>query len=315
MVLKTGWLINDCLTCIPGTKTFWHNLLEWFPNLVDKTNGYTSYNILADTIESDINSTSSPPDYIIRNGSYFRKINTDIKQITLIQDARPDLMCSQIEVINNSTVVVFNSNYIFNKYKNDIPSHVHVKICPLGTDFDLFSPSTKMHPDVLPNSILFIGDSSNYPKGFNIMMDIFRSMTNQNFCFIMKDQFNLHNIEPENRARIKIFNKVNTSVVQKIINSCVLLVCTSYEETQHLSGIECAACNKPIVAREVGIYYDNKDDLRWGCIADDSCFVEKINYVLENIDTYRPRECFIDKYSNDTCKQNWMNMIDDINNM
>lgn len=312
MVLKTGWLINDCLTCIPGTKTFWHNLLEWFPNLVDKTNGYTSYNILADKIESDISNSQSPPDYIIRNGSYFRKINTDIKQITLIQDARPDLMGSQIEVINNSNVVVFNSNYIFQKYKNNIHSNVLVKICSLGTDFDLFCPSGALHPDVLPRSILFIGDSSTYPKGFNIMMDIFRAMPDYNFCFIMKDHFNIYDIEPECRGRVKIFNKINTIVVQKIINSCVLLVCPSYEETQHLSGIECAACNKPIVAREVGIYYDNKEDSRWGCIADDSCFVEKIKYVFENINLYSPRECFIDKYSNNICKQNWMNMIENI---
>ena len=26
--MKTGWLVNDTLTCIPGTKTIWHDLLE-----------------------------------------------------------------------------------------------------------------------------------------------------------------------------------------------------------------------------------------------------------------------------------------------
>ena len=42
-LMKVGWLINDCLTTIPGTKTFWHDLLDWIPNLEDKTLGYTSF--------------------------------------------------------------------------------------------------------------------------------------------------------------------------------------------------------------------------------------------------------------------------------
>ena len=45
--MNSGWLVNDTLTCIPGTITFWHNLLEWFPELLDKTNGYTNYINLA----------------------------------------------------------------------------------------------------------------------------------------------------------------------------------------------------------------------------------------------------------------------------
>ena len=48
--MNKGWLVNDCLTCIPGTKTLWHDLLEWMPNLIDKTNGYTDFRYLADTI-------------------------------------------------------------------------------------------------------------------------------------------------------------------------------------------------------------------------------------------------------------------------
>jgi hypothetical protein len=60
------------------------------------------------------------PHYIIRNGTYFRKINTDIKQISLIQDIQKDtnLLDLQLEVILNSNIVVFNTNYIYNKYIN-----------------------------------------------------------------------------------------------------------------------------------------------------------------------------------------------------
>ena len=97
-----------------------------------------------------------------------------------------------------------------------------------------------------------------------------------------------------------------------LINSCVAAICTSYEETQHLSGIECAACNIPIIARSVGVYYDNNQDNRWGCIANDSNFVEKINYVLKNISNFKPRECFIEKYSLEICKNNWKNIVDEL---
>ena len=58
---KTGWLVNDTLTCIPGTITFWHNLLEWNPYLIDKTNGYTNFSVLSQNILNDINSTDDIP--------------------------------------------------------------------------------------------------------------------------------------------------------------------------------------------------------------------------------------------------------------
>lgn len=306
---KNGWLVNDCLTCIPGTNTFWHNLLEWFPKLVDKTNGHTNYSILASTIEHQL-SILAKPQYIIRNGSYFRKINTNVKQISLIQDCTPQLFNEQINVINNSHVAIFNTQYVYKKYINQIKNNVLVKICPLGVDFQYFKQLDHRHNDVLPNSLIFIGASTNYPKGFNIMLDIINKMDNQNFCLVMKDDFNISQINQNVRHRVKIFNRVNQETVRLLINSCVAAICTSYEETQHLSGIECAACNIPIVAREVGAYYDNKDDVRWGCSANDSNFVEKIKYVLENKSTFAPRECFIEKYSLEICKQNWIDIVD-----
>jgi glycosyltransferase involved in cell wall biosynthesis len=304
---KNGWLVNDCLTCIPGTITFWHNLLEWFPELNDKTNGYTDFSVLSSYIEHELVLSPKKPNYIIRNGTYFRQIRTDVKQISLIQDIQTD-KSKQIDVINNSDVVVFNTEYVYNKYKNLI-HNTQVRICPLGVDFDFFKPIPERHPDVLPNSLLFIGAATNYPKGFHILLDIIHKMKNQNFCLIMKDDFV---IEPSLRSRVVVFNKINKETVRLVINSCIAAICTSYEETQHLSGIECAACNVPIIAREVGVYYDNKDDPRWGHIADDNTFVEKIYNVLQNKGVFYPRECFIEKYSTDICKENWRKIIDEI---
>ena len=73
MTIK-GWLVNDTLSCIHGVRTLWHNLLEWFPNLEDKTNGYTDYSILAEVIENDIHNTVKKPEYIIRNVDSYNQI-------------------------------------------------------------------------------------------------------------------------------------------------------------------------------------------------------------------------------------------------
>lgn len=301
---KRGWLVNDQLTGIPNTYTFWHDLLNWFPKLEDKTNGYTDYSILADVIEH----LPNRPDYIIRNGSYFRKLNVNIPTISLIQDIQENNK-TQLEVINNSDIVVFNSKYVYDKYKDKISAAVKYEICPLGIDFDFWKPDMNKNNDILPNSILFIGSSSVYPKGFNVMLDIIM-YTNYNFCLIMKDDFSINMLPVSVRNRVKIFNKISQLDVKKIINSCVLALCTSYEETQHLSGIQCGACNIPIIARSVGVYYDNKYVNDWGyAVNSDSEFIEKIYEIMPKLHQFNPRDFFIQQYSTDVCKNRWNRII------
>lgn len=260
---KHGWLINDRLTCIPGTTTFWHKLLEWFPNLIDMTGGFTNFSRLAQVIESKFNEYTIP-NYIIRNGTYFRKLNINVKTISLIQDIINNDK-NQIDVIKSSDIIVFNTNYVYNKYRKYIDDESKVRICPLGVDFDFFKPNDEININVLSNSILYIGSSTNYPKGFNIVKNIINNMKNQNFCLVMKDDFSINELPLNVHNRVKIFNKINQEELKKIINTCICAICTSYEETQHLSGIECGACNLPIIAKEVGIYFDCKDDKDWGC--------------------------------------------------
>jgi glycosyltransferase involved in cell wall biosynthesis len=263
--------------------------------------------VLAERIEQELAQAAVKPVYIIRNGTYFRRINTDVHTISLIQDVTGN--DSQIDVINNSQLVVFNTNYVYDKYRTRISDKVPVRICPLGVNFDFFKPIGDRNPDVLPNSILFIGASTTYPKGFNIMMDIMNTMTDQNFCLIMKDSFSLSQLPESTRPRVRIFNRIPPREVRMIINSCVVAVCTSFEETQHLSGIECAACNIPIVARAVGVYYDNRESQEWGLLAENSTFVEKLRYVRDNLDKFSPRDCFIKQYSTDQCKTNWIDIV------
>ena len=297
-----GWLVNDTLTCIPGTKTFWHDLLEWIPSLEDKTDGYTPYNILANKIEAE--ASSSPPDYIIRNASFFRPLNINCKTISLLQDIslRPR---QQLEVADSSDLVVFNSPYTESFYKDLI--NKPTKIIPLGIDFNFFRPlddkeELRKELHILPNSILFVGASTIHPKGFDLVLNLIES-TNYNFCLVMKDDFNI------DHPRVRVFNMVNHETLRTIYNSCSMLICTSKQETQHLVGAEAAACGLPIVATNVGLYF-NREEGKWGCVSSHENFLDSINKVINNLDRYSPREYFLKEgYDKDTCKKEWINLI------
>lgn len=305
--MKKGWLVNDTLTCIPGTKTFWHDLLEWIPNLEDKCNGLTPFYALANNIENEAKQFGLP-DYIVRNASYFRKINLPVKTISLLQDYIPNDMV-QLSVCNDSDLVVFNSPYTKALYQDKITTKS--VMIPLGVDFEKFKPLNTDFCDelgILPNSILFIGANNENPKGFDIMNKIIEN-TNYNFCLVMKDNF------VSNNPRVKVFNKIDHNMLVKVINSCKLLVCTSRVETLHLAGVEAAACNIPLVTSNVGVYFGLNDGF-WGCNTksnDYLAFISKIEYVLTNYEYFKPREEFLKMgLDTNTCKNKWIELIDKI---
>lgn len=301
--IKNGWLVNDTLTCIPGTKTFWHDLLDWIPNLEDKCNGHTSFPILANVIEEQ--AKTNMPDYIIRNATYFRRVNLPVKTISLLQDLSPDNPM-QIDVCNNSDVVVYNSPYTQAHYTGKITAKS--VMIPLGVDFNKFTPHNKSYAEefgIRPNSILFIGAANNHPKGFDIMLDIINN-TDYNFCLVMKDDYKTDN------PRVKVFNRINHDLLVKVINSCELLVCTSRVETLHLAGVEAAACNLPLVTSNVGIYYGSDSGI-WGRNVrtfNPQDFINEIKFVKENLTTFTPRQYFLDLGLDlESCKKNWVNLV------
>jgi hypothetical protein len=309
---NTGWLVNDTLTCIPGTKTFWHFLLDNVQGLVDKTNGYTSFNDLAGNIENDLKGKNIK--YIIRNATYFRKINTDTYTISLLQDNHIQnlfVLAQQIDVLQSSNLIVVNSKYVYDIYARYITGQY--KIIPLGTNFNLFKPVNERNLRVLPNSILYIGSSAVYPKGFDRLLRIMEEMKDQNFCLVMKDDYGIDKLPESCRGRVKVFNLITEKELIPIINSCVMGICTSYEETQHLGGVEMCACDKPMVGTKVGWYHDLCEVEGWGVIADDSNFVERIRYVLGNLDRFTPRRCLLEAgYDLDSCKKAWLEVVEGV---
>jgi glycosyltransferase involved in cell wall biosynthesis len=297
--MMTGWLVNDCLTCIPGTRTFWHDMLERIPGLVDKTGGYTNFAELANKIERTA-VVEGQPDYIIRNATFFRRMNIQCKQISLLQDCYVG-DTQQVDVGNTSTVTVFNSNYTYQHYK-DLITKCKVEIIPIGVDFQLFNKSNDKHPNVLPNSILFVGASTNHPKGFNVILDLINN-TDFNFCLVMKDNFSISN------PRVSVFNSVNHDTLVRIYNSCEMLICTSVVETQHLASIEGGACGLPIITTNVGALY-NTPSGEWGLKESNNNYKECIDYIKNHKDEFSPRNYFIklglDKKN---CINRWIKLI------
>jgi len=304
--MNNGWLVNDCLTCIPGTKTFWHDLLEWIPGLVDKTDGHTNYGVLPDKIEKA--AAIMPPNYIIRNATFFRYMNLPCKQISLLQDCYDD-KAQQIDVCNRGDITVFNSNFTYEQYKNYI-TNCDIKIIPLGVDFNLFNvldnkSELQQQLNILPNSILFVGSSLDYPKGFNTILNLINT-TNYNFCLVMKDDFKISN------PRVKVFNKVNHETLVKIYNSCDLLLCTSHIETQHLATIEAGGCNLPILTTNIGALYNVPSGL-WGLKVIDNDYVGGIEYIRNNRDSFSSRQYFLNNnFDKESCKNSWLNLIKEI---
>jgi glycosyltransferase involved in cell wall biosynthesis len=190
----------------------------------------------------------------------------------------------QVEVCNASTVTVFNSDYTFSQYK-DVINQCKIEIIPLGVDFQLFKKSQTKVAEILPHSLLFVGSSEAHPKGFDVVLNLI-SNTNYNFCLVMKDGFNMRH------PRVKVFNRVPHDVMVRIYNSCDLLICTSVVETLHLAGIEAAACDVPVLATNVGVYF-NRPAGEWGRVSDINEFVSNINYMISNRSEFSPRQYFL----------------------
>ena len=283
-----GYLVNDKLTCIPNTKTFWHDLLEWIPNLEDKTSG--DFKSLPQHIER-----LPKPDYIIRNATFFRPLNVKCRTISLLQDVyQGGLRQQQVEVCKRSDVTVFNSPYTADLYKNEgITNSV---IIPLGTDFDFFKPM----PQYKEYDIIFVG-STNEVKGFNVIQQLIQNKKYR-FCLVMKDNFKC------DLPNVTVFNKVDHNTLHTLYNQSKMLICTSVRETLHLAGMEASACNIPLLTTNVGAYY-NLPEGEWGKhIGDD--IVADIDYILSNIKSYNSREFFINKgMTKESCKKSWIDLV------
>lgn len=293
------WLVNDCLSAL-GESTHWHELLSL--GLVDKTGGYTPYEHLAERVEHTAGFEN--PSLVVRNGTYFRHMNLKCRQIAFVQDVtrNASLRLMQNEVINRSDVVVFNSEYTRQQCQPKNESHV----IPIGVDFDLFKPCVSS-VELPKDTVLFVGAASKV-KGWEFLKRLIEE-TPYHYALVMKDNARF------DHPRVTNFGRVHQTTLVQIMNACACLVCTSETETQHLAGIEAAACGLPLVVPNVGIYHrplpNDCGQREFGYVVGMPLirdYMHGLSLVMNG--SYLPRQHFLDLgCDRETCRQRWKELI------
>jgi len=312
-------IVNDALTQIEGTKTFWHDLVEWTGGEFVGTN----FDGLSDIVEYHIREKCPDGvDLIIRNGSYFGplKASEKIPTISLIQDILEGYgAIQQRAVIAGSWATVYNS--AFTKDKIDLAdadwekylakdNHPHIRrVIPLPVDFEKFTIGNRMGLQQvlgLPeNTICWIG-SQNPVKGWDIFLSIARMNPDLKFAAIFKDQ------APEYcPPNMRVYLKLTHDDLVNVIGACRVGLCTSRTETQHLAGIEMGACGLPLVAPEIGVYWGRRD-LPGVLVGEPgpAAYTTAIRAVLSSPnDPHQIRAYWEEQFSKPVIREKWEDLI------
>lgn len=302
--MRNIWIANDRLTCIPGTKTFWHMLLE-IPGAVDKTGTHNRF--LAEKIENEPES----PDLIIRNASFCRRFNRPEKTIAFFQDLPRD--DRKDDVVYNAHCVVFNSAYTATAYINDWEKLPDItRIIPIGVNTEIFKPMAIKRETDRPVGI-FVGDKG-ATKNTNLFEKIVKLRTDVDFIYVSKKnhEINLPNVR-------NVGGGVDEEKMATLYNQSDFILMTSPVETLHLSSIEAGFCNVPVIGIKTGwLATDDFDDAN-GLIVEQSnveSFSKAIDWIIlhgKDTQLFFPRFCLLhSRYAWDNCKEAWVNLIEEI---
>ncbi|TFH25885.1 glycosyltransferase family 1 protein [Candidatus Bathyarchaeota archaeon] len=294
------WIANDKLTCIPGTKTFWHMLME-IPGTVDKTGTHNFH--LAEKIEND----PDTPDLIIRNASFCRRFNRPEKTIAFFQDLPRDER--KDDVVFNADCVVFNSEYTAKEYDYEEWYIKRVEIIPIGVNTEIFNAwSPAITRSVRPVGI-FIGDKG-HTKNTVLFEAIVKTRTDLDFIYVSKKgcKIDLPNVT-------NVAGGVNEEYMAGLYNCSDFILMTSPVETLHLSSVEACFCDIPVIGIETGWiaskHWSEECGLKVAnCV---SSFSVAIDCVLNNYEAFRPRSHMLTTpYSWENCKATWTKLIGDM---
>lgn len=259
-------LVNDFLTTIPGTRTFWHDLHDWF-GMEFVGGDYVDLPALFEERfiqkpDDPTNITHADVTLIVRNATWFGPLaaSATVPTISLLQDIVTEGPQRQMQdvVIATSTAVVFNSAFTAKHYTFSGPQSA---VIPLPVDFEVFRPGNPMGLQqalsLPPGCVLWVGASQGAAaqvKGFDIFWSIVRANPDIPFVAVFKDS-----IPPSLPPNVRAYERVTHADLVNIIGACRMGLCTSRTESQHLAGIEMGACGLPLVVPPVGVYWQRAD--------------------------------------------------------
>jgi len=307
----TRLLVNDCLTTIPGTRTFWHDLQEWFG--MQFVGG--DYSELATIADAKARAAS----LIVRNASWFDVIpaSVGLPTISLLQDIFDPGPQREMQerVIAASHLTVFNSQFTASKYQSDPSKHIG-RIIPLPVDFSLFEPGNAMGLQqalLLPdNCICWIGASQGAAgqiKGYDALLRIVRHNPDMSFVTVFKDA--VPEYAPPN---MRMYSRLPHDELVKIIGACRVGLCTSQSETQHLAGIEMGACGLPLVVPPVGTYWA-RDDMPGAVVGETEteAYTAALRATLKHPgDPQKTREYWQREFSTKVVLEQWAGLIKEV---
>lgn len=270
---------------------------------VDKT-GY-NFRELAEKIEADIDI----PDLIIRNGTFFRWINKNCKTISLIQDRYVNDE-TQRECIIRSDHIVFNSEFTRDAYLKDYPKPRSHSVIHLGVNESVFYPQYDLFENKKKTGI-FVGDF-NSTKNTSVFREICNRRKDLSFIYVSKSG---NTINYPNVANIR--GGASETQMADLYNSADFCVMCSPVETLHLSSIEAALCDKPIVGSNTGwltSHYDPRAGIRIDDCNDVEAYCDAISDVIAK--EFSPREYILENtpFTWRGCKSKWEQLIKDVLN-
>jgi len=214
----------------------------------------------------------------------------------------------QLEVCAKS-YAVFNSSFCRSLY----PEIDRCSVIPIGVNHELFVPMDKDECRErlgLPKDrrvVLFIGSPVIPLKRFEFVLDLAKRNADLLFVFVFKDC----DID-ERCENVVSFVGVGHEKLVGIMNACDVVIVPSVIETLHLSSLEAALCNVPVVTNNVGIWYENFGE--WGEIVEDfACFEEVLKSVLDSLGVYSPREFVLNNcLTEEATKFAWLDLVNEM---
>ncbi len=149
---------------------------------------------------------------------------------------------------------------------------------------------------------LFVGRAE-YAKGFDILLEVARSMRETLFVLVG----NCPRIEPN----IRVFENVSHSKMPLYCSSADFFFLPSRYEGFSLAMLEALACDLPVVVSEAA-YTLVEDPSSFGYVAESlnpSEFVQGIREVLHPRSSYASRETIVTKYSFEVFRDNWSGLV------
>ena len=318
------WLVNDAPSQIDGSRTLWHDLLEWLEPA--QFIGHESYAGLKARVELEYRTASEKPALIIRNASYFPVLDLDVPQIALVQDLLSGpARDMQVEVCRRATMVVYNSAFTRDALADaELPS-TSSRVCPLPVDFDLFQPeggflgdykkereAARRLYDIAPDSVCWVGTASvgGGVKGWDILLEMTRQAEDIDFVVVTKD------CEVPSSGNIRGFYRLGQKALADVYRACRVGLCISRTETQHLAGLEMGATGLPLVVSPVGVYA-GREPGNWGHVVK-NLVAEEFVIALRQVRDKPPPPALVRDYwaregfDRPACKARWQSVVKEV---